>query len=73
MHFFISDEGNKTTIIDSTEQNLVAFRRTVYLIIQSSLDFQEAAHKLMKLDLKSGQDVNFHFYHFFLRSLTIFN
>ncbi|VDN52234.1 unnamed protein product [Dracunculus medinensis] len=51
------DEGNKTTIIDSTEQNLVAFRRTVYLIIQSSLDFQEAAHKLMKLDLKSGQDV----------------
>uniref|UniRef100_A0A915B042 MI domain-containing protein n=1 Tax=Parascaris univalens TaxID=6257 RepID=A0A915B042_PARUN len=50
-------EGGKMTIIDNTEQNLVAFRRNVYLTIQSSLDFQEAAHKLLKIDLKSGQDV----------------
>uniref|UniRef100_A0A0M3HGN5 MI domain-containing protein n=1 Tax=Ascaris lumbricoides TaxID=6252 RepID=A0A0M3HGN5_ASCLU len=51
------EEGGKMTIIDNTEQNLVAFRRNVYLTIQSSLDFQEAAHKLLKIDLKSGQDV----------------
>ncbi|KAI1714836.1 MA3 domain-containing protein [Ditylenchus destructor] len=41
-----------TTIIDMTEQDLVAFRRNVYLTIQSSLDFQEAAHKLIKNELK---------------------
>uniref|UniRef100_A0A0K0DD65 Lethal protein 858 n=1 Tax=Angiostrongylus cantonensis TaxID=6313 RepID=A0A0K0DD65_ANGCA len=42
--------GSATTeIIDNTEQNLVAFRREVYLTIQSSLDFQEAAHKLLKM------------------------
>ncbi|VDL73794.1 unnamed protein product [Nippostrongylus brasiliensis] len=41
--------GATTEIIDNTEQNLVAFRREVYLTIQSSLDFQEAAHKLLKM------------------------
>uniref|UniRef100_A0A183HPX8 MI domain-containing protein n=1 Tax=Onchocerca flexuosa TaxID=387005 RepID=A0A183HPX8_9BILA len=50
-------EKQSTVIIDNTEQNLVAFRRNIYLTIQSSLDFQEAAHKLLKIDLKSGQDV----------------
>uniref|UniRef100_A0A915PCQ5 Lethal protein 858 n=1 Tax=Setaria digitata TaxID=48799 RepID=A0A915PCQ5_9BILA len=50
-------EKESTVIIDNTEQNLVAFRRNIYLTIQSSLDFQEAAHKLLKIDLKSGQDV----------------
>ena len=40
-----------------TEQDLVAFRRNVYLAIQSSLDFQEAAHKLIKFHLKPGLDV----------------
>ncbi|CAJ0963642.1 unnamed protein product, partial [Mesorhabditis belari] len=39
-------------IIDNTEQNLVAFRREVYLTIQSSLDYQEAAHKLLKMGVK---------------------
>uniref|UniRef100_A0A1I7XQ85 MI domain-containing protein n=1 Tax=Heterorhabditis bacteriophora TaxID=37862 RepID=A0A1I7XQ85_HETBA len=41
-----------TEIIDNTEQNLVAFRREVYLTIQSSLDYQEAAHKLLKMRVK---------------------
>uniref|UniRef100_A0A0R3RWN1 Tyrosine-protein kinase n=1 Tax=Elaeophora elaphi TaxID=1147741 RepID=A0A0R3RWN1_9BILA len=50
-------EKQSTVIIDNTEQNLVAFRRNIYLTIQSSLDFQEAAHKLLKIDLKNGQDV----------------
>ncbi|CAJ0571850.1 unnamed protein product, partial [Mesorhabditis spiculigera] len=39
-------------IIDNTEQNMVAFRREVYLTIQSSLDYQEAAHKLLKMGVK---------------------
>lgn len=43
-----------TKIVDMTEQDMVAFRRNVYLTIQSSLDFQEAAHKLIKNELKPG-------------------
>jgi pre-mRNA-splicing factor CWC22 len=45
-------------IIDMTEQDMVAFRRNVYLAIQSSLDYQEAAHKLIKYHLKPGLDVS---------------
>ncbi|KAI6190958.1 MI domain-containing protein [Aphelenchoides bicaudatus] len=43
-------------IVDMTEQDMVAFRRNVYLAIQSSLDYQEAAHKLIKFHLKPGLD-----------------
>lgn len=46
-----------TEIIDNTEQNLVAFRREVYLTIQSSLDFQEAAHKLLKMRVPKEMEV----------------
>lgn len=50
----VKDSG---IIIDNTETNLVALRRTIYLTIQSSLDFEECAHKLLKLELKQGQIV----------------
>ena len=36
-------------IQDQTETNLVNLRRTIYLTIMSSLDFEEAGHKLMKI------------------------
>ncbi|MPC17805.1 Pre-mRNA-splicing factor CWC22 [Portunus trituberculatus] len=50
------DEEKKETetIIDQTETNMVAFRRTVYLTIQSSLDVDECAHKLLKGEIKPG-------------------
>jgi pre-mRNA-splicing factor CWC22 len=48
---------NEPSIIDNTETNLVALRRTIYLTIQSSLDFEESAHKLMKMELKPGQEI----------------
>lgn len=52
------EEGTDSTqIVDNTETNLIALRRTIYLTIQSSLDFEECAHKLMKLELKPGQIV----------------
>ncbi|KAH3752088.1 hypothetical protein DPMN_186698, partial [Dreissena polymorpha] len=51
------EEAAKQTIIDQTETNLVALKRTIYLTIQSSLDFEECAHKLMKMELKPGQEV----------------
>nr|XP_037283112.1 pre-mRNA-splicing factor CWC22 homolog isoform X2 [Rhipicephalus microplus] len=47
--------GENGEIIDNTETNLVALRRTIYLTIQSSLNFEECAHKLLKLELKPGQ------------------
>lgn len=43
-------------ILDMTETNLIALRRTIYLTIQSSLDYEEAAHKLMKMNLKPGHE-----------------
>jgi len=59
------EEGNeagddeKMEIIDKTETNLVALRRTIYLTIQSSLDYEECAHKMMKMNLKPGQEHEF--------------
>uniref|UniRef100_A0A8D3BRE4 Pre-mRNA-splicing factor CWC22 homolog n=1 Tax=Scophthalmus maximus TaxID=52904 RepID=A0A8D3BRE4_SCOMX len=47
--------NEKVTIYDQTEVNLVAFRRTIYLAIQSSLDFEECAHKLIKMDFPDSQ------------------
>lgn len=52
-----SEEGEteKMDILDQTETNLVALRRTVYLTIQSSLDYQECAHKMMKMQIQPNQ------------------
>ena len=33
------------------------FKRTVYLTIMSSLDFEECAHKLMKSGIKEGYEI----------------
>ncbi|KAK7822277.1 hypothetical protein U0070_014376 [Myodes glareolus] len=49
------EEGQKVTIHDKTEINLVSFRRTIYLAIQSSLDFEECAHKLLKMEFAESQ------------------
>lgn len=55
------EDGDETktqeTIIDNTETNLIQLRRTIYLTIQSSLDFEECAHKLLKMELKPGQEI----------------
>lgn len=48
-------EEGKMEIIDNTETNLINLRRIIYLTIQSSLSFEEAAHKILKLQLKSSQ------------------
>ena len=50
-------EGKEGVILDNTETNLTALRRTIYLTIHSSLDFEECAHKLMKMQLKPGQEI----------------
>ncbi|CAF3515482.1 unnamed protein product [Rotaria socialis] len=43
-------------IIDQTKSSLVALRRTLYLTIQSSIDAEEYAHKLLKMNCCPGQE-----------------
>eukprot|EP00891_Asterochloris_glomerata_P000573 jgi/Astpho2/573/e_gw1.00013.9.1_t len=38
-------------IQDQTQTNLVNLRRTIYLTIMSSMDFEESGHKLMKINI----------------------
>lgn len=50
-------EGDvKMTIKDMTETNEVNLRRTIYLTIMSSLDFEEAGHKLLNIKMGEGQE-----------------
>jgi len=42
-------EENKNEIRDLSENDVITLRRTVYLTIMSSIDFEECAHKLLKL------------------------
>lgn len=46
------DPARQQVILDNTEGNMVAYRRLVYLTIQSSLNYEEAAHKLLKQEIK---------------------
>ena len=49
--------SDKEGIEDRTGTNLVNLRRIIYLTIMNSLNYEEAVHKLMKVDLKEGQEV----------------
>jgi pre-mRNA-splicing factor CWC22 len=49
-------QSNTVQIQDQTQTNLVNLRKTIYLTLKSSLDFEEACHKLLKLHLKPGQE-----------------
>ena len=44
-------------IKDHTNTNLVNLRRAIYLTIMSSLNFEESAHKLLKLKIPEGQEI----------------
>jgi hypothetical protein len=57
-------------IEDETGTNLVNLRRTIYLTIMSSLDFEEAGHKLMKIQLAPGQVCNCYVIFVAMLSLT---
>lgn len=48
------DEGenkDKVDIVDLTAQEAVHFRKTIYLTIMSSLDFEECGHKLLQMNI----------------------
>ncbi|KAI0244609.1 pre-mRNA-splicing factor cwc22 [Massospora cicadina] len=44
-------------IIDKTGTNLVNLRRTIYLTVMSSVDFEECAHKLLKMKIQESDEV----------------
>jgi pre-mRNA-splicing factor CWC22 len=49
--------SNQTTEIkDNTAQDLVNLRRSIYLVIQSSLGFEECVHKILKLQMNEGDE-----------------
>ncbi|XP_019088732.1 PREDICTED: pre-mRNA-splicing factor CWC22 homolog [Camelina sativa] len=51
-------EEEEMRIRDETETNLVDLRRTIYLTIMSSVDFEEAGHKLLNnIKLEPGQEM----------------
>ena len=47
----------KEGIEDRTETNLVNLRRVIYLTIMNALNYEEAVHKLLKVQLKEGEEV----------------
>ncbi|KAM0753413.1 MIF4G-domain-containing protein [Meredithblackwellia eburnea MCA 4105] len=52
------DEADGTVDVhDQTGTNVVNLRRTIYLTIMSALDFEEAVHKLLKINLGDGQEI----------------
>jgi len=51
-------DEQKMQIDDMSETDKMNLRRTIYLTIMSSLDFEECAHKLMKMKIPQGQEVH---------------
>lgn len=48
---------SKQGIEDRTETNLVNLRRVIYLTIMNALNYEEAVHKLLKVQIDEGQEV----------------
>ncbi|WVN86982.1 pre-mRNA-splicing factor CWC22 [Cryptococcus depauperatus CBS 7841] len=47
----------KAGIQDMTETNLINLRRTIYLTIMNSLNFEEAVHKLQRINIPEGREI----------------
>ncbi|SOV79458.1 cell cycle control protein, putative, partial [Plasmodium sp. gorilla clade G3] len=52
-----NDSENNEEIHDMTEQYLINLRKNVYLSIMSSLSYEECVHKLLKLNIKKGYEI----------------
>jgi len=51
------DKNDPNQILDFSEKDLINLKRTIYLTIMSSADFEECAHKLLKLNIREGQEL----------------
>ena len=49
--------AEKEGIEDRTQTNLVNLRRIIYLTIMNALSYEEAVHKLLKVQIKEGEEV----------------
>ena len=49
---------DKEGIEDRTQTNLINLRRAIYLTIMNALNYEEAVHKLLKVQIKEGQEVS---------------
>ncbi|KXN91983.1 Pre-mRNA-splicing factor CWC22 [Leucoagaricus sp. SymC.cos] len=49
--------AEKEGIEDRTQTNLVNLRRVIYLTIMNALNYEEAVHKLLKVQLDEGQEI----------------
>ncbi|WVF68671.1 pre-mRNA-splicing factor CWC22 [Kwoniella sp. CBS 6097] len=47
----------KQGIADMTETNLINLRRSIYLTIMNSLNYEETVHKLMKINIPEGREI----------------
>lgn len=51
------EEEQKMEIMDKTNADIIELRRKIYLTVMSSVNFEEACHKLMKLNIPEGHEV----------------
>jgi pre-mRNA-splicing factor CWC22 len=49
--------AGKQDITDKTGTNLVNLRRVIYLTIMNALNYEEAVHKLLKVQLAEGEEI----------------
>lgn len=51
------EEEHKMEIMDKTNADIIELRRKIYLTVMSSVNFEEACHKLMKIQIPEGHEV----------------
>jgi len=50
----VEDQAEASIIKDETGTDLINLRKTIYLTVMSSVDFEECGHKLLKLNIPLG-------------------
>ncbi|EPB81469.1 hypothetical protein HMPREF1544_11809 [Mucor circinelloides 1006PhL] len=51
------EDEHKMEILDQTNIDMIELRRKIYLTVMSSVNFEEACHKLMKIDIPEGHEI----------------
>ena len=50
------ENEEEQAIQDFTEEDIINLRRTLYLTIMSSIDYQECTHKILKMNIGVGHE-----------------
>ncbi|KAI8378278.1 MIF4G-domain-containing protein [Choanephora cucurbitarum] len=51
------EEESKFEMLDKTNADVIEVRRKIYLTVMSSVNFEEACHKLMKINIPEGYEI----------------